>query len=278
MACRFFLAGTPAADTVSSMAIVDGVSVWPVVITAVPRVVRPLIPPAQKEISAGEDGFAIKNYDVGMYYFRRKAYDSGIIYFKDVLNKYANAPTARDAALKLVESYKAIGYRAAAVDMCSQLRQRYPRDPDVSEVCQGVPIVAATRDDAATPPETQQGVSIPNSPAGRALKAWLDAQNSGQRAQMEAYNEKYTPVAARPGMIRAQQDWGAFDMLSVTKSEPRSIEFVLREKTTGDTDVGIMVMSDSEPALVKWLKILVVPTGKTPADAALLEKLRDFPP
>jgi outer membrane assembly lipoprotein YfiO len=104
----------------------------------------PLIPVAQKEIAELENKFAIKDYDAGMYYFRRKAYDSGMLYFKDVLAKYATVPKARDAALRLVESYKANRYREDASDLCTQLRQRYPGDSGVNKVCAGVPNTAAT--------------------------------------------------------------------------------------------------------------------------------------
>ena len=99
----------------------------------------PLIPTAQKEIGDLENKFAIKDYDAGMYYFRLKAWDSGILYFKDVLTKYANSPTARDAALRLVESYKAIRYKEDASDMCTKLRQAYPKDRDVQSICRGIP-------------------------------------------------------------------------------------------------------------------------------------------
>jgi len=109
----------------------------------------PLIPTAQKEIAALENKFAIKDYDAGMYYFRRKAYDSGMIYFKNVLAKYATTPKARDAALRLVESYKANRYREDASDLCTQLRQRYPSDSDVKDVCSGVPNSAIVKADSA---------------------------------------------------------------------------------------------------------------------------------
>jgi outer membrane protein assembly factor BamD len=111
----------------------------------------PLVPAAQKEIADLENWFALKDYAAGMYYFRRKAWDSGIIYFKTVLDKYSNAPTAREAALRLVEAYKAIRYRDDATELCSQLRQRYPRDGDVSRACEGVAVVAATKPDSIVP-------------------------------------------------------------------------------------------------------------------------------
>jgi len=110
-----------------------------------------LVPIAQKEIGELENKFAIKDYDTGNIYFRRKAYDSAIIYYKDVLTKYANSPTARDAALRLVEAYKKIRYREDASEMCTELRQRYPRDGDVRQTCNGIPDVVRADSLAAKP-------------------------------------------------------------------------------------------------------------------------------
>ena len=111
-----------------------------------------LIPTAQKEIADLENKFAVKDYDAGMYYFRHKAWDSGILYFKDVLTKYANSPTSRAAALRLVESYKAIRYKEDASDLCTQLRQKYPTDREVQNICRGVP--DSPKADSLPPPAT----------------------------------------------------------------------------------------------------------------------------
>src|SRR5262249_46297324 len=45
----------------------------------------PLVDSANADIADLNNRFAIKNYESGMYYFRRKAWDSGDIYFKDIL-------------------------------------------------------------------------------------------------------------------------------------------------------------------------------------------------
>lgn len=113
----------------------------------------PLVPTAQKEIGELENWFAIKEYEAGDYYFRRKAYDSGIIYFKDILTKYATAPKAYDAALRLVESYKAIHYREDASELCTQLRQRFTNDHHVRDTCSGIPDVQVKADSTAPPPK-----------------------------------------------------------------------------------------------------------------------------
>jgi hypothetical protein len=91
-----------------------------------------------------------------VFYFKvRKCYDCGMIYFKDILTKYANSPTAHDAGLRLVEGYKAVRYRDDAAEMCAQLRERYPSDREVTDVCRGVPLLTAAKPDttpAAVPP------------------------------------------------------------------------------------------------------------------------------
>ena len=107
----------------------------------------PLIPQAQKELAELENWFASKNYDAGLFYFRRKAFDSAILYFKDVLNRWPNAPAARETSLKLVESYKAIRYREDASDLCTGLRKKYANDAGVKVACNGIP-------DAPTPAAT----------------------------------------------------------------------------------------------------------------------------
>ncbi|HEY5060645.1 MAG TPA: outer membrane protein assembly factor BamD [Gemmatimonadaceae bacterium] len=111
-----------------------------------------LIPQAQKDIAELENWFAIKDYDAGMYYFRRKAYDSAILYFKDDLTKYATAPQAHDAGLRLVEAYRAIRYREDASELCAQLRERYRDDRDVHRVCTGVAPPTAKPDSTPPPP------------------------------------------------------------------------------------------------------------------------------
>ena len=70
-----------------------------------------------------------------MYYFRRKAYDSGILYFKNVLTKYADVAQARDAALRLVESYKANRYQGRRVRAVRAAAAAVSEGRDVRERC-----------------------------------------------------------------------------------------------------------------------------------------------
>ncbi|HTR22236.1 MAG TPA: outer membrane protein assembly factor BamD, partial [Gemmatimonadales bacterium] len=69
--------------------------------------------------------FAEKAYKNGMFYYRRGAYDSGIIYFKDVIASYWDTPRAKDALLRLADTYHAIGYVEDLRETCTRLRQYY---------------------------------------------------------------------------------------------------------------------------------------------------------
>jgi outer membrane protein assembly factor BamD len=96
---------------------------------------------ARREIGLLEEKFATKNYQTGLFYLRRKAYDSAILYFKYVLERWPHVPRARDALLRLAESYKAIRYRDDLTETCNKLRQTYVGDPDVPRVCADVKVL-----------------------------------------------------------------------------------------------------------------------------------------
>jgi outer membrane assembly lipoprotein YfiO len=103
----------------------------------------PLIPRANQQIAKLDEWFATKDYETGYHYLKRKAYDSAIIYFKDVIRLHPTAPKAREAYLRLHQSYRAINYRDDARDLCDAMRKAYPTDRDVMREC-GPPTAAAS--------------------------------------------------------------------------------------------------------------------------------------
>jgi|SRR5919108_1215541 outer membrane protein assembly factor BamD len=94
-----------------------------------------------------QNQFAEKTYKTGMFYLRRKAYDSAIIYFKDVIANYPSAKRAPDALLRLVDSYRAIGYKEELQETCAHLRRFYPNATGLDRSCPA----ATTADSSATP-------------------------------------------------------------------------------------------------------------------------------
>src|SRR5258708_5812803 len=92
-----------------------------------------------------ENQFAEKTYKTGMFYVRRKAFDSAIIYFKDLIAHYPTAQRAPDALLRLVDSYRAIGYKQELQETCEHLRRFYPNATGLARTC------PAAADSSATP-------------------------------------------------------------------------------------------------------------------------------
>ena len=86
-----------------------------------------------------ESTFAEKAYKTGIFYMRRKAFDSAIIYFKDVIANYPNAQRAPDALLRLVDSYRAIGYTQEVQETCEHLRRFYPNASRLDASCPAPP-------------------------------------------------------------------------------------------------------------------------------------------
>jgi len=90
---------------------------------------------ARPHVRRLQNQFAEKTYKNGMFYLRRKAYDSAIIYFKEVIANYPDAALAPAALLRLVDSYRAIGYTDELQETCAHLRRFYPQTPGLVKSC-----------------------------------------------------------------------------------------------------------------------------------------------
>ena len=106
---------------------------------------------ARAHVTRLENQFAEKTYKTGMFYLRRKAFDSAIIYFKDVIANYPNAKRAPDALLRLVDSYRVIGYKEELQETCEHLRRFYPSTTGLSKACPNAITGDSTRTTSSTP-------------------------------------------------------------------------------------------------------------------------------
>jgi outer membrane assembly lipoprotein YfiO len=93
----------------------------------------------QLRITELNERFATKEFKAGMFYFRLKAYDSAILYLKDVVATYPKATVVPEALIKLVQAYRALGYREDVQETCGYIRRFHPRAPQVGEVCPSKP-------------------------------------------------------------------------------------------------------------------------------------------
>jgi outer membrane protein assembly factor BamD len=90
---------------------------------------------AQLRINELNERFAAKAFKAAMFYYRLKAYDSAVLYLKDLVANYPKAVVVPEALVRLVQAYKALGYREDVQETCGYIRRFHPRAPKVGEVC-----------------------------------------------------------------------------------------------------------------------------------------------
>jgi outer membrane protein assembly factor BamD len=90
---------------------------------------------AQQRTTELNERFASKEYKAALFYFRLKAYDSAILYLKDLVATYPKASVVPEALVKLVQAYRALGYREDVQETCGYIRRFHPRAPKAGEVC-----------------------------------------------------------------------------------------------------------------------------------------------
>ena len=113
---------------------------------------------------------------------------------------------------------------------------------------------------------TQAGqVALPEHAAGRALKAWLDAFNSGDAATMDAYYKKYEPSKSAEGQMDFRNETGGFDLVSIEKSDANYVEFLVKERKGPRTAFGI-IDTRGESGTLKSFMLQAIPRGATSAD------------
>jgi len=103
--------------------------------------------------------------------------------------------------------------------------------------------------------------TIPDTPAGKTLRAWLEAFNSGDRAKVEAYVKTYEPDQSPDGMLSFHDQTGGFDLLGIEGSEPLLIKFRLKEKASATIGIGSLQVKDAQSGVVESFGLRAIPPG-----------------
>ncbi len=123
--------------------------------------------------------------------------------------------------------------------------------------------------------------AIPATRAGAVLQAWLEAFNSGDRARLTAYVNKYEPRAKDriDGMLDFRERTGGFTITQIEKSEPLHVEALAKEREGQGNAVRITVdVDDSDTPTVQQFAIRIVPPkpDKPIARLGLSEAIKDL--
>src|SRR5262245_12887241 len=114
--------------------------------------------------------------------------------------------------------------------------------------------------------EAQSKVSAPATGAGQAVSEWLDAFNSADANKLRAYYDRYRLTRSMNADLDLRRQSGGFDLLSIEKSTPRSIEFIVKERAREIQAVGVFELNPEGTPGVKIWTIKAIPSGKRFAD------------
>jgi hypothetical protein len=96
-----------------------------------------------------------------------------------------------------------------------------------------------------------QAPSIPDTPVGHVLQAWLDAFNSGDHVKIQAFITKYNPRDDVDEMARLREQTGGFELLGIDKSDRLRIEFRLKEKAGSTISWGKIKLKDDGSGVIE---------------------------
>ena len=110
---------------------------------------------------------------------------------------------------------------------------------------------------------------IPDTPAGKVLRAWLDAFNSADPEKTEQFEKTFDPAKAIVFQMDFRRRTGGFDLLSVTSKAPWLVTFRVREKNSSTEATGSLRVNDGQPVTVSSFGIRALPPGAVLEDVNL---------
>jgi hypothetical protein len=115
----------------------------------------------------------------------------------------------------------------------------------------------------AISPVHAEPVTIPDTPAGRVVAAWLEAFNSGDRARVGAYQQEYEPTSSLPldAIMAFRAQTGGFDLVGIHKNEPLHIEFLVKERASDTRAMGRFEVTPSDPPQLTTSGFRAIPPG-----------------
>jgi peptidase S41-like protein len=111
--------------------------------------------------------------------------------------------------------------------------------------------------------------AIPDTPAGRVFRAWFDAFNSGERAQIAAYLKRYEPTESPDGLLGFSRHVGGFDVVAVHDSRPLDLVVQLKERNSPTNALAGVHLKTADPPTLVSFDLNAMPPGKTAAEMAV---------
>jgi len=105
--------------------------------------------------------------------------------------------------------------------------------------------------------------SVPDTPAGHALSAWLTAFNSGDRAGLESFIKTQASWLRLDSLMSWRAEVGGYDLLAIYGSDRTDVAVRLRAKATSGEEIARVTVTATDPAQVTELGTFRIPPGAT---------------
>jgi len=109
-----------------------------------------------------------------------------------------------------------------------------------------------------------QTVTLPDTPAGHAMRAWLDAFNSGEDSRLAAFTDQYQWRDALDTQLARRRESGGYDLTGVRESAAQRVEFFLKARAGGQRVLVKMSVNASDPPSVISMYFAALPAGDVP--------------
>ena len=127
---------------------------------------------------------------------------------------------------------------------------------------------------AIMPPRARADVSTPDTPAGRTLRAFLDAFNSGEHDRIAAYVKEYDPENSADELTSFSSQTGGFTLVSIVHSAPDKLSFLVHGRGDNIDAYGALQLASTTPPRVKRISVRAIPPGAKLDDIQLDEATR----
>jgi retinol-binding protein 3 len=116
---------------------------------------------------------------------------------------------------------------------------------------------------------THAEVTIPDTPAGHILQAFLDAFDSGDHDRIAAYVKQYDPENSADGLTSFSSQTGGFTLTSILGRTPDKLTFLVHGRGDNIDAYGILQLVSTTPPRVRHLNIRALPPGAKVDDIQL---------
>jgi hypothetical protein len=104
-------------------------------------------------------------------------------------------------------------------------------------------------------------VSVPDTPAGHTLQAFLDAFVSGDHDRIAGYVKEYDPQNSAERLTSFSSQTGGFILTSIVHSAPDRLTFLVHGRGDNIDAYGVLQLVSTAPPRVRRLSIRALPPG-----------------